>query len=212
MVKRIQIILFSLLFSLAGFSQSRFSVNVSGGIDKNYNKYYSPNGYTKFEDAKTDYNYGLDLGYRLSDWFRARVELRFNEYSFGQKPLSTVEILQTELTLNTMAFVPRLDFRLVNVGKFELFVSPGIRFEYVTNANQESLRSDGEISDRNYISTSYNDGMSGFTGGAILKYNINKHLGLTLNSDYTLFFDKLYEKNDAAMQRLSGGLGVEWTF
>lgn len=212
MVKRIQIILFSLLLSLAGFSQSRFSVNLNGGIDKNFNKYYCPNGYSIFEDGKTDFNYGLDIGYRLTDWFRARLEFRYNEYRFGQEPLSSVDILQTELTLSNMDINPRLDFRVWNKNKFELFVSPGLRLEYLLNADQESIRSDGEISTKNYISTSYKDAMSGFIGGMILKYNFTDHLGLTLSPEYTFFFDKLYDKNNAAMQRFNTNLGIEWTF
>lgn len=212
MVKRIQIILFSLLLSLAGFSQTRFSVNLNGGIDKNFNKFYNPNGYTKFEEANAEYNYGLDVGYRLTDWFRARLEFKINEYSFGQKPIASVDIAESSLTMKNIAFNPRLDFRIFNPGKFEFFISPGFRLEYLMDANQESIRTDGEKSDHNYISTNYRDNMSGFIAGAKLKYNFTDHLGITLSPEYTFFFDKLYEKNDVAMHRFSSSLGVEWTF
>ncbi|OFX33232.1 MAG: hypothetical protein A2W90_03450 [Bacteroidetes bacterium GWF2_42_66] len=201
-----------MLFSLVGFSQSRFFVNLNGGLDFNTNKYFSPNGYEKFEDGQTDFNYGLDLGYRLNDWFRFRLEFGYNEFSYGQRPSSTVDILETEMTLNCMDINPRLDFRVWNKNKFELFLSPGLRLEYVMNADQESIRADGAISTRNYISTDYKDAMSGFVGGVIFKYNLTKHLGFTLSPDYTVFFDKLYDKNDGALQRFNTNFGVEWTF
>ena len=73
MVKKVQLLIFCMLFSFVGFSQSRFSVNLNGGIDYNMNKYYSPNGYEKFENGKTDLNVGMDVAYRLGKWFRFRV-------------------------------------------------------------------------------------------------------------------------------------------
>lgn len=212
MVKKIQIVLVCMLFSFIGFSQSRFFVNLNGGIDYNMNKYYSPNGYKKFVDGKTDLNVGMDVGYRFGKWFRFRVEMRYNVINYGQRPTSTVDIVQSEMTLNNFAVNPRLDFRIWSKDKFELFLSPGMRLEYVMNSDQETIRTDGQISTRNYISTDYKESLPGVIGGAILKYNLTDHLGFTLAPDYTFFFGKIYEKNSQSLQRMNTNLGIEWTF
>lgn len=211
-MKTLCISVFCVFCAISGFSQSRFFVNLNGGIDMNSNKYYAPNDYEKFENGKTDFNTGLDLGYRFSDITRFRLQFRFLEYSFGQRPLTAGDIRESEMTLKSLGFTPRFDIRVWSFKDLELFLSPGLKLEYALESDQESLRSDGSVSDMNYIKTDYSDKMSGFSGGAVIKYNFTKHLGATLSPDYTLFFKKLYEKNDASLRRFSLNAGVEWRF
>lgn len=211
-MRKIYTLLFCTLCATSAFPQSRFFVNLNGGIDSNSNKYYAKNGYEKFENGKTDFNAGLDLGYRFSDKARFRLGFNFNEYSYGERPVTAGDIVESEMTLSNLDIIPRFDFRIWSLKKLELFFSPGIRLEYTLEGNQESLRSDGTISDHNYIKSDYKDKMSGFVGGALLKYNVTKHLGAVLSPDYTFFFDKLYDKNEGNLQRFSVNLGVEWRF
>ncbi len=208
-MKKLYIVLFCVLCAFSGFTQSRFFVNLNGGLDYNFNKYYTPNNYEKFENGRTDFNAGLDLGYRFSDKVRFRIESRYVQYSFGQKSST----LKSERTLYNVAFNPRLDFRVWSLKKFELFLSPGLRLEYVITSDGETNYANGDYS-RRYVlvKSDYRDKNSGFTGSAIFKYNYNSHLGFTLSPDYTLFANKVYEKNSGSLQRMSVNAGIEWRF
>lgn len=206
------LLLFVMLIPLFGFSQSRFSININGGYDYNIDKYYSPNTYKKFENGQTDFNFGFDVGFRLSETFRFRVEFKYAEFSYGQYYLTSGDLLKTEMTLNCMNINPRLDYRIWAHNNFELFLTTGIRLEYVMDDNQESMRADGNISTRNYISLDFDDNMSGLIGGAILKYKLSDHWGISFTPEYTLFFDELYHENSGVLQRFSTNVGIEWTF
>ena len=209
-MKKYWIFVFFVLLSGMVFAQSRFTVNLNGGFDFNSNKYYNANGYSKFENGQNDFNFGLDLGFRFSKLVRARIEVRYTELSYGQRPTSPADILETEMTLSNMDINPRLDFHFYTYKKFDFYLSPGLRFEYIVNSNQKSEKSDGTISRRNYISTDYNDRYSGFIGGAIVRYNLTKRLGFTFAPDYTIFFNHIYEQSDKTMQRFNANLGVEF--
>ena len=209
---RVALLFLVLLTSFQGFSQSRFTVNLSAGCDQNINKYYSPPNYLKFENNKDDYNLGVDVGYRLADKFRVRMEFQYGKMSYGHSYGASSDLTKSEMTLTTLAFNPRLDYRIVQFGEFDLYLTTGLRLEYVTDDDQESVRTDGEISTRNYIAMDYDDKLSGMIGGAILKYNFTEHLGLTFSPEYTYFFDQLYSENDGNLQRFSTKVGIEWTF
>jgi hypothetical protein len=205
-MKKFYILLLCMVFAIPGFTQSRFFIGLSGGLDFYSNKYYTPNNYEKFEDGKTDFNAGLDLGYRFSDVTRFRLEFRYSEYSFGQRSGT----LESEMSLFNLDVNPRLDIRVWSLKKLELFLSPGFRLEYVLDSDEETVWTNGTTSSTNYVDKDYNDKIQGFIGGAILKYNFTKHLGVTLSPDYTLFFDKLYDRNDGSLQRFNINVGIEW--
>ncbi|WP_163708054.1 outer membrane beta-barrel protein [Mangrovibacterium lignilyticum] len=210
-MKKYFILLSILTVPFLGFSQSRFFVNLNAGWDYSANKYYNYNNYDIFENEGNDLSWGLDLGYKFSDIVRFRIESRFGQYSFGQY-YSGADLIQTEMTMSYFNINPRFDFRVWTKDKFELFVSPGLKLEYIYDSDQVTDKTDGTTSDLSYVSSAYADNMAGFIGGAIFKYNINKHLGITLSPEYTLYFKKLYEKNDDNMRRFSARLGVEWNF
>lgn len=211
MDKKNLIILLFLLLSVAGFSQ-RLSVGINGGFDKNFNKYYDENNYSSINTGKIDFNGGVNVAYRLGSWLRFRVDFKYSEYAYGREPSSSSsEIKETILHAYHLGFTPRFDFLVWKKNEFELYLSPGLYFEYLLDVDQISIRSDGSNSYRHYISTDYRDTMTGVVGGAMLKYNLTDHIGLTFSPDYTLFFDELYEENDALMQRISANFGIEWT-
>jgi len=212
MGKRVSIILFSLLFSLAGFSQSRLSLNLNGGLDKNFNKYYSANSYSEVEDPGTDFSTGINLAYKVGAKNRLRLDMKYTQFSFGQEPTSSAsKIILTEFKAYNMVLNPRFDILLFAKNKFELYVSPGASFNFLINNDQITTRTDGDTSYSNYIDTDYNNSMAGVIAGALAKYNITDRLGLTLSPDYTLYFAELYDRNNQLFQRLSLNFGIEWT-
>ena len=210
-MKKYFILLAISVIPFVGFSQSRFFVNLNAGWDYTTDKYYNYNNYDISEHDGMEYSYGASVGMKFSDVVRFRVESRYGQYSYGQSYTGS-DLLKTTMTLDYFSISPYFDFRVWTKNKFELFVSPGLKLEYISNSDQETQKTDGSVSDGNYVSSAYSDKMSGFAGAAILKYNINKHLGLTFSPEYTLYFKKLYDGNDSRMKRLSTRLGVEWYF
>ncbi len=214
-MKRYWILVFCMLFSGMAFSQSRFTGSVSGGYNFDINSYYNENGYKKYENANIDFNVGIDAGFRFSKLVRLRVEMRYSENSYGRKMISSStgeEVnYRTESTLNNLDINPRLDFRVFSFNKFDFYLSPGIRLEYVLNQNQNSYKPDGSSSNRNnYIKTNYNNSLSGAVGGVLMRYNVNKRVGITFAPDYTIFFNKLYDSSDKTMMRINANIGVEF--
>lgn len=201
-----------LLIATEGIAQFRISLSLSAGCDENSHKYYSPVNYLKFEDAKTDYNLGLSLGYRLSDIVRARMEFQYATLNYGHQFLNSIELSKSEMTLNTLSFNPKVDFKFFTFSNFNFYLTTGLRFEYVLNADQETMRTDGEVSEYNYISTDYDDSWIGIGGGLILKYNVSKHLGIIASPEYNYYFNKIYYKNDGTLKRCSANMGIEWIF
>ncbi len=212
-MKKSWFVLLGMLLSVAGFSQSKISLNFNGGSDLNFNKYYSKINYEKIEDGGTDFNLGMDAAYRFSDRFRMRVEFKYGQMNYGQSRIGGEPTAKDVITLEYMDFNPRMDFRILQIKKLELFVSTGLKFECIINSDQKSYLADGSVSDTdlNYVDTDYDDELSGWVTGAILKYNLTKHIGVTMSPDYTLYFDELYYKNSGALQRLNINVGFEWT-
>jgi len=210
-MKKHFILLAVIVLPLVGVSQSRFFVNLNTGLDRTTDKYYNYNNYQFFDQDGAEFSWGLDLGFKFSDAVRFRLESRFGNYSYGQE-YSGSDLVKTTITQDYFNINPHLDVRVWNKKKFELFVSPGLKLEYISDSKQETDMTDGSVSDGSYISSAYAENMAGFAGAAILKYNVTKHLGFTLAPEYTLYFNKLYEKNDSNMKRFSTRLGVEWNF
>jgi hypothetical protein len=197
-----------------GFTQSRYFINLNGAWDYSMNKYheYNTNNLSPFQHDGAEFSYGLDIGYKFSDIVRFRVEGRIGEYKYGGDWDSDSGFESSTMKISYFDIIPRFDFRVWQKNKLELFVSPGLKLEYISDANQKTIKADGTISREGYISSSYAENMAGIVGGAVLKYNINSKWGITMSPEYTLFFKKLYEKNDNSMMRFSTRLGVEYSF
>ena len=209
-MKKICVVLFFIAASLASYSQSIWTVGISGGLDSYKNKYYSRNDAVKFEDGNLDFHAGLDFGIRITKTVRFRINCNYGEYSFGQKPYGHTVYAKSEKTLSHLDVIPRVDVRLVSYRKFDLLISPGYDLEYILESKNSTTLPNGDKSKRVYVDPNYNSKYSGPTLGAIARYKIDKHFAITLSPDYTYFLDKLYNKNDNNLQRFRVGLGFEW--
>lgn len=213
-MKRIWILAVLLLFSGAAFSQSWLGVGLTGGYDYNFNKYYNYNGWTDDENVKMDFNTGLDIIMRMSKKVRFRIELRYEQLNYGQNSGSaSFEISNSEMKLHCIDVNPRFDIRVWTKQKWELFVSPGLRLQYAVNPDETSYKSTGEISKyHTYINTDYNDALPGFLAGAILKYNINKRIGVKFSPDFYYSFKKLYDEGNSNLIGFRSNIGIEYFF
>ena len=109
-MKKSWFVLLGMLLSVAGFSQSKISLNFNGGSDFNFNKYYSKINYEKIEDGGTDFNLGMDAAYRFSDRFRMRIEFKYGQMNYGQSRIGGEPTAKDVMTLDYIDFNPRDGF------------------------------------------------------------------------------------------------------
>jgi len=213
-MKRILILAVIMLFSGAAFSQSWIGLRLTGGYDYNFNKYYDYNVWTGFEHENMDFNTGLDVIMRMSKKVRFRIELRYDQMNYGQTSVDmSNEVSKSEMKLHCIDINPRFDIRVWTKKKIELFVSPGLRLQYAVDSEETSYKRSGEISrHRTYVNTDYNDALPGVLAGGVLKYNVNKHMGLTFSPDFYYSFKKLYDGSNSNLIGFRTNIGIEYFF
>jgi hypothetical protein len=201
---------------------SPISLGISGGIDYNYNTYYT-NGSSNYSDkyvVTPTYNARADFGLRMGNRCRLRVELNYATMAFGANYQASGEVTSTApekvvLWFYRLGFTGRLDFRFLTIHKLDVLFTPGLTFEYRLYQYEKATYTNGGEKSTNYLYSKdidYTHKLSGAVGGFIFRYNLNNHWGITLSPEYTYFFKKLYSQNAANLQRVSINLGAEWKF
>lgn len=203
-----------LIFTISGYSQPNFSLGVSGGYDHSFNFL---KGLPKTNsDNFPDFNLGVSGILNLGDKVRVRAELGYENMNYTREwnfeSQSPDRILNTVLSISNLDVSPRVDYKLVKAGKFDLYCSAGFRFEFTLGDFESTTKANGEKSTANFIENDYTKTQAGAVGGFIFKYNVNPSFGIILSPDYTYFFDKFSSKNDNNLQRVGVNLGVEWKF
>lgn len=195
-----------------------FTFGINYGIDNNINGYpLNPNSEgNNFYKGNSHYSLGLDYGWMASKKLRPRIEVRYVKMSYGVgwDNANITTINESVINLYNFAVALHADYLLLDATKFQLFLSPGLKWEINVDSEEKNLFKNGDISWANY-----NDLLSGntrnFFGGsvsAILKYNIIKNIGITLTPEYTLFFNNFVPANNKSYQRASVKAGVEFNF
>jgi hypothetical protein len=214
---KVLLVIFFLMFTIAGFSQSKFSFGVSGGYDHSFN-FLTGLPITN-SDLYPDFNIGVDGILNLGEKIRIRGELGYENLNFTHKYNSTstssTRIDKSVLSISNLDFIPRVDYKLLSSGKFDLFASAGFKFEFALGSFERTTLANGDKSEFKYMSNilgDYTKVQAGAVGGFIVKYNVSQYFGVTLAPDYTYFFDKFQTRNDNNMQRVGVNLGVEWKF
>lgn len=213
-MKKILFLLFGILLNFSGISQSRFSLTITGGSDCNFSKYYDKTNYVAFDDGGTDYNVGMDISYKVSTGVAFRLESRYGHINYGQRRIGGEPTYKDLMKLEYMDLNPRIDIRVWQKSKLDVYVSTGFRLEYILDSDQKSFYADGSLSSTefNYVDTNYDSSPTGWLVGARIKYNFTKHIALIFSPDYSLCFDKLYYQNSNSLSRFSTNVGIEWTF
>jgi len=211
---KILMVIFSLIFSVAGYSQSTFSFGILGGYDHSFN-YLT--GLTNTTSASfPDFNFGVDGILNIGEKMRIRAELKYSNMSltrswnFNSQDLTRFD--KSVLYISNLDVCPRFDYKLLTTGKLDLYASVGFHFEFNLGNYERSTLANGDKLTTNLISRDFTKTQAGAVGGFILRYNVNPSFGITLAPDYTCFFDKFQTKNDYIMQRAGLNLGVEWKF
>ena len=198
-----------------GYSQSKFSNALGGGLDYNYNLYFDYNNYTPYQ-VNHDFNLDLTGAIQLGKKIRLRLEFNYSKFSYGQRytivQSSNDALIKSEMTIHNLGIIPRLDYKLITFSKFDLYISPGFKFDINLNYAEASTTTAGKVISTEHMNYDYDNFMQGISGGLLLKYNITKHLSVNLVPDYTFYLGKFYNQNSGNLQRMSGNLEVEWLY
>jgi hypothetical protein len=203
-----------------------YTVGLNVGYDNNFNAFtrypnHSGNDFYKLDKFKTHFSIGLDYGFMISRKFRPRIEFKYTQMGYGASWANTpmVNTLEkTEIIMYNMSLNLRMDYMVVDKNKFQMFVSPGFKWEAAIDKQCKNFRyqiMDGE----NHSWDNYNriieecpNNIAGGSLSAILKYNITKKIGFVVVPDYTLYFREWVKSNNTIYQRASINFGVEFNF
>lgn len=224
---RLILIVALVALSFSGYSQLSGSVGLKGGYDKQY-FIYDDLLYGENYDAFPDFNIGLDAALDLTKNIRVRAELKYSNVSYTREYNTSTSLLEnieySKMQINNMNINPFVDFRILNVkDKLELYYTLGMKLEFSLGDRQRAFTYDDEKIDASYILEPHKDVMIGSATGLIFKYNINKHWGVTVSPEYTIFFGQFYENSEEFYDnspkemnnyymRSSLNFGLEYTF
>jgi len=195
-----------------------FTIGINSGVDNNINAYrLNPNFFgNNFYNSKIHFNIGLDYGWMVSKKFRPRIELKYVKmsYSVGWDNANIPTIKESTVNLYNFDINLRMDYLLLNASKFQLFISPALKWEFNVGREEKNIRYDESYNWANYngIITENSRNLLGGAISTILKYNITKNIGITVTPEYTLFFRNFVRSNDKCYQRASVNFGVEFNF
>lgn len=214
---------FIALLPLMAYSQEvknyTYTIGAYVGIDHNINGYRMlANSYGNNFSASgvTSWNFGFDYGYMLNSKLRPRIQAKYMQMKYfadwknanlDNLTESTVYMFAGDLNL-------RLDYLLVNSPKFQMFISPAIKWDFIIDREVKNVRMDGTHSWRSYNDIINENPMSIMGGAvsAVFKYNITKNVGITVSPEYTMFFRNFVRVNDKSYQRIGVNAGIELNF
>jgi hypothetical protein len=203
--------------------ETNLFVGINSGIDYNINAFSETNGYynNKYYGIKPQYNIGLDFSVMVSKKFRPRLEFKFVSVKYGMLWNGT-QFAGTDPKdwTRTLVYVKNYDFNLhgdyllVDMNKFQLFVSPAFKYEFAAGYKMSTRRVDGTKTSTHYkdIIASHPSSIIGGAVSMIFKYNFTKRVGLTLTPEYTVFDHGFATGNNSLYQRFSTNMGFEFKF
>jgi hypothetical protein len=148
---------------------------------------------------------------------RVRLDLHYANIGFTRNYNSDrsnpLNIDISKIAISNLDLSPKFEYRLVSLGKLDLFASAGFKFEFALGKYERCYLVNGKLSDQQHVDKSeFTQTQAGAVGGLVFKYNLNEFTAITLSPEYNYFFDKFSSRNDYVMQRTSVNLGVEWRF
>jgi len=190
-------------------NEVEYFMGINGGIDFNTNAYplfkNGNYGYTYF-GVSPSYNIGADFAVKITARLRPRLEFKYVNVKYGVD-WSTLQYTFGESTIVNLNYFDinlHLDYLLLSVRKFQLFVSPAFKFEAQTGYSLSTSKL--------YLELKQPSSIAGGGLSAIFKYKMTKHIGFTLTPDYTIFAHSFVLGNNKPYQRFSANFGVEFKF
>jgi hypothetical protein len=201
-----------------------FTMGINSGLNYDINAYQIPINdrfYYQYLSRPLQYNIGMDFAVAVTNNLRARIGLNFvnSQYgvnwNVGTPPSETpVDMVQSIQNINYFNISLHLDYLLTKWKKLDIYGSPGLKYEWETSDYINTTLNDGSSTSTNwyFLYPAYPKEIVGASVSLILKYNIGKHLGITLTPDYTFFFRNFVSSNWQYYQRASLNAGFEFRF
>jgi hypothetical protein len=203
-----------LLVTISLNAQRRLSIGAYGGLGKSFNTEYTD--YVYSQKAKIDYSYGLSLNLRLKDSIRLRLDGGVQRTSLKRDwPLAQDASIQAETSNLSVYYLDlnlRLDYWLYAYKKFNFYVSPGVKTIFSLGYTEKTDYTSGKTKTSNYLDIPYRRTLIAPSVELLVKYNLTKHIGLTLAPEYSYFFKEFYYKNNGNLSQFNVKLGVEFNF
>lgn len=234
-MKRLTFILLlaAAVFNANAQTEEYITLGITGGIVKNINGIpKDTNDYGNvFKDGIPGYNVGFDFGIRTSAKTRFRMELKHTEFHYKalwdttRVPATNVSpIYETRVKVWNMHVALRCDYKYLETEKWKLFVSPGLLWEFNLDREAHNLKRPynnplgytiSDYSFKRYLEIAY-ENPNHILGGSVqflCKYKISKHVALTINPEYYIFFRGVIRQNYGhPYQRLTLNGGLEFNF
>ena len=200
-MKKIVFTLLFILSAISGFSQvdePTITFGINTGLDHNINAYrFQPYSlgqndfYYTYSPINPQFNVGIDFGVILNKKMRARVELRYVntqynlifDHSHDATPVPAHDyFVKSRWTMYNLDFNMHFDYLLYTLKDFEVFASPGLKFEFNEGQFIRTVMGDGSLHNEHFqgMEIGYPTVIAGGALSMILKYNITKHIGFTL--------------------------------
>jgi hypothetical protein len=192
------------------------TIGITSGINHSINAFRdTPNSSgNNFYKGTDQFNFGINYSLVFSKKFRSRFELKYFEYTYnaGWENADLPVIKKSVVSLDNIDFNYFLDYKFLEINKFQMFVSPGIKWEINVNREEKNYRNDNTFNWANYngiIGENSRFLMAGSVS-VVAKYNITKNISLVIDPDYTIFFRKYVSTNSKNYQRMSLNFGLEF--
>jgi hypothetical protein len=208
--------------SLSMFAQdddTGFSFGFNGGYDYNMNAYkMEPEQSTglMYYNKPDQWNIGADFGVNVTKKFRPRIELKYVHTSFGTKnsPTSNQPYLRRTITqVHYFDMNLRLDYKIIDAGKFTAYLSPAIKWEIQTGVKSKTYKEGYHSTISRFTTeTAYPTYLGAGALAIQMKYKVTDYLGITFSPEYTMFFRNYIRSNNKPYMRASANLGFEFAF
>jgi hypothetical protein len=193
------------------FAEKDVFIGISSGVIFNMDTYpdnigTNDIGVASFQNKDIKYNIGVDVSFMATKRFRPRFEMKILSMRYDVNwDKAEYGLSDSKIKLNYLDFDLRCDYLLLGLDKkFQVFVSPGIKYEVNTS---ENITNNWSI-----LTTHYPSNTLGGTGSLIFKYNISKVVGFTLTPEYSYFFRPFSASNARNYSRMSYNAGFEFRF
>jgi hypothetical protein len=195
-----------------------YTLGINFGIDNDIHAYrMNPNYFgNNFYSNKYNSSIGLEFGIMISKKIRTRLEVKNVKISYNAdwENANIPSLKETTVNLFMMDFNFKLDYMVFDNKKFQVFVTPLVKWEINADSEEKNISYNGIINWANYNGIITENPKSLLGGGVStsIKYNLAKNVSLTATPVYTLFFRNFVKSNDKSYQRISLDLGVEFNF
>jgi hypothetical protein len=204
-----------IFFSMSSYGQVKFGLGASATYNHN-NHFLVGMPYTN-NSYYPDFSTGIQGIMLIGEKVRIRLGVDYSNLNFERvynfvNNDNPARLDRSQLWVSSLSLIPKVDYKILKAGKFDMYVSGGGTFEFLLGDFEKTVLANNAVSSSRYIKNDFTKTLMGVNGSLLFKYNFSENIGMTLSPGYTYFFDKYYSKNIDNLQRIGVSIGCEWKF